>query len=67
MKNILLGLFALVAVSACNNSNTKNEVATDSTATAVDPATAPVIKFEKDVYEFGKINKEKKFLTISNL
>ncbi|HEX7367414.1 MAG TPA: DUF1573 domain-containing protein [Pelobium sp.] len=55
MKKILLGLIAIVLVSACNNTNIKNEAAGDSSVVAVDPATAPVIKFEKEVYEFGKI------------
>ncbi len=43
-----------VIFAACNN-NVKNQAGADSTASAVDPASAPVIKFEKDVYEFGKI------------
>lgn len=56
MKNIFLGLIAVVALSACNNSDVKNVAETDSSTEQVDAAEAPVIKFEKEVYEFGKIN-----------
>ncbi len=55
MKKIILGLIVVLAISACNNSDIKNTANTDSTSGQVDVATAPVIKFEKDVYEFGKI------------
>ncbi len=55
MKKIILGLIAVLAISACNNSDVKNIVGTDSETVQVDAAEAPVIKFEKEVYEFGKI------------
>jgi len=60
MKNIFLGLIALISVSACNNSSTKNQALTDSTALNADPASAPIIKFEKETYEFGKIKQGEK-------
>ncbi|HTN19470.1 MAG TPA: DUF1573 domain-containing protein [Pelobium sp.] len=60
MRNIFLGLVALIAVSACNNSNLKNQATVDSAAVNIDPASAPVIKFEKDSYEFGKIKQGEK-------
>jgi hypothetical protein len=60
MKNIFLGLVALIAVSACNNSNSKSQTTTDSAAVSIDPASAPVIKFEKESYEFGKIKQGEK-------
>jgi hypothetical protein len=60
MRNIFLGLVALIAVSACNNSNLKNQATVDSAAVNIDLASAPVIKFEKDSYEFGKIKQGEK-------
>lgn len=60
MKNYFLGLLAVIAVSACNNSNLKNQSSSDTSTVAVDPASAPVIKFEKETYEFGKIKQGEK-------
>nr|WP_294895922.1 DUF1573 domain-containing protein [uncultured Pedobacter sp.] len=60
MKNIFLGLVALISVSACNNSNIKNQAGTDSAAANVDAASAPVMKFEKGTYDFGKIKQGEK-------
>ena len=71
MKKILLSGFAIAVLMACNNpkatstvENTSNESAsnTQSTATtsAVNTTGAPVIKFEKDVYNFGKITEGEK-------
>ena len=60
MRNIFLGLVALIAVSACNNSNLKNQATVDSATVNIDPASAPVIKFEKESYEFGKIKQGEK-------
>jgi hypothetical protein len=60
MKNIFLGLVVLIAVSACNNSNSKSQATTDSVAVNIDPSSAPVIKFEKESYEFGKIKQGEK-------
>lgn len=60
MKNVFLGLIAVIAVTACNNTDVKNEADADTSAVAVDPATAPVIKFEKEEYEFGQIKQGEK-------
>ncbi|WP_017259441.1 DUF1573 domain-containing protein [Pedobacter arcticus] len=54
MRNVFLGLIALISVSACNT-DVKNESATDTSAVAVDSTMAPIISFEKESYEFGKI------------
>lgn len=57
MKKIIIGIYAVFLFVACNNdlkpkeSTTKEVVSTD---------VAPVIKFEKDVYEFGKITQGEK-------
>jgi len=55
MKKIILGLIAVVAISACNSSGVKNMAGADSVNVEVDSTVAPIMKFEKDVYEFGKI------------
>ncbi len=55
MKKVFLGLVAIIAISACNNTDVKNESVADTSVVAVDSTMAPVIKFEQDVYEFGKI------------
>lgn len=55
MKNIFLGTLILLALSACNNTNVKSEPATDSSTVVVDSAGAPILKFEEEAYEFGKI------------
>lgn len=55
MRNIFIGILALLAVSACSNSNVKNQAGDDGSAIIVDSAAAPIFKFEKEVYEFGKI------------
>lgn len=55
MRNIFLGLVALISVSACNNANVKNVADNDTSAVAVDSTMAPVLKFEQEAYEFGKI------------
>ncbi len=54
MKNIFLGLIVLISVSACNT-NIKNDATTDTSAVATDSTMAAAFKFEKEVYEFGKI------------
>lgn len=55
MKNVFLGLVAVIAVSACNNTDVKNVANGDTTSVVVDSTLAPVFNFEKEVYEFGKI------------
>ena len=53
MKKIILGFFTIIALFACSN-NKKTENST------VDPKTLTSIKFDKDVYEFGKITQGNK-------
>lgn len=53
MKKLIIGLFAITTLFACTN-NTKT-ASTESTIPSADPQTTTSIKFEKDVYEFGKI------------
>jgi len=62
MKKVLLGLAALAMLAACNEtykdqnsaSSSLNAPATAATSNA-DPATAPIMKFDQDSYNFGKI------------
>jgi ABC-type glycerol-3-phosphate transport system substrate-binding protein len=71
MKKLFLGIAALGMLAACNqttktSNTTQSTAATTTTApgasplttkapTAEETAAAPVIKFEKDTYDFGKI------------
>lgn len=69
MKKIFLGLIAAGMLAACNNNpkqaaSTPVTTSTESvasspgltkTATPAEAANAPVMKFEKDTYNFGKI------------
>lgn len=64
MKKMFLGLVAVAMLGACTetykdqNSSTTLAIpsgATSATASNVDPATAPVMKFDQDSYNFGKI------------
>jgi hypothetical protein len=57
MKKVFLGLIAAGMLLACNQSN--KTTATTGSATSVTTASAanaPVIQFEKNSYNFGKIN-----------
>lgn len=62
MKKIVLCGLAAIVLMACNNAktttteqkNTNNAVATPAN-TSKNTTGAPVIKFEKDTYDFGKI------------
>jgi len=53
IKKLFLGLIAISMLMACNNSNqTSTNLSASTTAT---PANAPVMKFEKETHDFGKI------------
>ena len=58
MRKIFLSIACLVVLAACNNQKTVESTA-DSKETseiaALDTANAPAFKFEKEVYDFGKI------------
>lgn len=67
MKKILLSGFAIAVLMACNNpkatttvENTSNESASNTETVVANTTGAPVIKFEKDVYNFGKITEGEK-------
>jgi len=56
MKKIFLIVLAVsLSIISCNNEKPANADAS-SDATAIDPALAPVISFEKENFDFGKIN-----------
>ncbi len=56
MKNLILGLFISVLLAACGQKkDASTAVVLDSTGKAVSAVDAPVIKFEKDLYDFGVI------------
>jgi hypothetical protein len=58
MKNLVLYLGVLVSLAACNN-NTKPDDQSNVTNSSIDSTTiiaeAPIFRFDKDVYDFGKI------------
>lgn len=51
IKKLFLGIMALSMLVACNNSNNQ----TADGATTASAADAPVMKFEKETHDFGKI------------
>lgn len=57
MKKLFLGLMAVSMLLACNNSNqTSNNLSADNgSATTAANSDGPVMKFEKDTHDFGKI------------
>ncbi|EHQ29025.1 DUF1573 domain-containing protein [Mucilaginibacter paludis] len=67
MKRIFLGIITAGMLAACHQSNKtqQSNTTTETTVSApgttpagapVDTANAPIIRFEKDSYNFGKIN-----------
>ena len=55
MKKLFLGIIAASMLMACNNSNQAgNNLSAANTSTAAS-ANAPVMKFEKETHDFGKI------------
>ncbi len=53
IKKLFLGIMAVSMLMACNNSNQAgSNLSASTTAT---PADAPVMKFEKETHDFGKI------------
>jgi hypothetical protein len=57
IKRISAGLCIAIALAACNQANTQTQSATDSgnAVTKISAANAPVMKFESDAFDFGKI------------
>jgi hypothetical protein len=59
MKKIFLLLSVIAFFSACNNDKKSVNQTIDSNSIVIDSAIiqaeAPIIKFDKDVYDFGKI------------
>ena len=66
MKKIIFGIFLFTVFAACQQTNkTQSEAgiidSTERNATAVvDTGSAPVLKFDKLVYDFGKIKEGEK-------
>ncbi len=57
MKKVILSVIVMIAVVACNQQKNKEE---GNTNIEVSSAGAPIIKFEQDVYDFGKIKEGEK-------
>ncbi|MES2418735.1 MAG: DUF1573 domain-containing protein [Bacteroidota bacterium] len=61
MKNLALSFFVILTISACRQSNsTTGAVTTDIAGKTVSVKDAPVIKFEKELYDFGVITEGEK-------
>lgn len=61
MKRIFVGIFAVLALAACqqNGAQHQTENAANETS-AVSAASAPVMNFEQKTYDFGKITQGEK-------
>ncbi len=57
IKKISAGLYLAIVLAACNQANSNTQVTGDTTknATQANAANAPVMKFETDTHDFGKI------------
>jgi hypothetical protein len=56
MKHLFLSIFIATALMACNRASSSTDApVTDSTGKTVAAEDAPIIKFEKDIYDFGVI------------
>ena len=58
MRNYFLSIACLISLTACNNQKAVESTADlkqSSEIAAPDTANAPAFKFEKEVYDFGKI------------
>jgi plastocyanin len=55
MKNLFLGIIAVSVLMACNNSNQANSNLSAANSTTAAPGNGPVMKFEKETHDFGKI------------
>lgn len=57
MKKLFLGILAAAMLMACNQSGQKNgSAAPGADTTKVSAANAPVMKFETETHDFGKVN-----------
>ena len=66
MKNLILSLCIALSLTACINKSSTT-VVLDSAGKVVSAVNAPVIKFEKEIYDFGVIRKVKVLSTSLNL
>src|SRR5260370_16651334 len=57
IKKLFLGIMAVGMLIACNNSNqaSSNLSADNAGSTMATPGDSPVMKFEKETHDFGKI------------
>jgi Protein of unknown function (DUF1573) len=55
MKKLFLGLIAISVLIACNNPNQANSNLSAANGTNATAGDGPVMKFEKETHDFGKI------------
>ncbi len=56
MKKLFIGIIAIIALASCNqNQKTNSSSQAETQTNEVSAEAAPVMKFDKDVYDFGKI------------
>ncbi|RZK10152.1 MAG: DUF1573 domain-containing protein [Flavobacterium sp.] len=55
MRKLILGLGIALSLIACNNKDASTAVVLDSTGKVISAKDAPIMKFEEELYDFGKI------------
>ncbi|MFD1256062.1 DUF1573 domain-containing protein [Mucilaginibacter terrae] len=62
MKKTATGLWLVIVLAACNQTNTQTQVTGGSTSsvTKINATNAAAMKFETDTHDFGKINEGEK-------
>ncbi len=64
MRKLVFSLFTVAILASCNNGKSAQSGNSDSVSvnqtSSVDSASAPKFKFEKEVYDFGKITEGEK-------
>lgn len=62
MKRVFIGIFAVLALVACqqNSAQNQSESSSNEATDAVSAASAPVMNFEQKTYDFGKITQGEK-------
>ena len=56
MKKLILSLCIPLLFAACTSKDSSTAVVLDSTGKVISAVNAPVIKFEEELYDFGKID-----------
>src|SRR6476620_3345833 len=55
MKKIFISVFTIIALASCNQNKASNSSESETQTTEVSAEAAPIMKFDKDIYDFVKI------------